>query len=126
MYFPKTSGMGLPLIPLRLRPTLTSPVEEFLDNLTAKQAKKVVWVLNMVEEHINVPSKYFKKMVNTDNLWEVRVNFGSNIFRILCFFDGSDFIILTHAFQKKTQKTPRQAIKITEERMKDYFKRKKL
>jgi phage-related protein len=102
-----------------------SPVEEFLDNLTAKQAKKVVWVLNMVEEHINVPSKYFKKMVNTDNLWEVRVNLGSNIFRILCFFDGSEIIILTHAFQKKTQKTPRQAIKIAEKRMKDYFKRKK-
>ncbi|MCF6248585.1 MAG: type II toxin-antitoxin system RelE/ParE family toxin [Desulfobacula sp.] len=102
-----------------------SPVEEFLDNLTAKQAKKVVWVLNIVEEHINVPSKYFKKMVNTDNLWEVRINFGSNIFRILCFFDGSEIIILTHAFQKKTQKTPRQAIKIAEKRMKDYFKRKK-
>lgn len=102
-----------------------SPVEEFLDNLTAKQAKKVVWVLNMVEEHINVPSKYFKKMVNTDNLWEVRVNLGSNIFRILCFFDGSEIIILTHAFQKKTQKTPRQAIKIAEKRMKNYFKRKK-
>jgi len=103
-----------------------SPVEEFLDNLTAKQAKKVAWVLNLAEEHINVPSKYFKKMVNTDNLWEVRVNFGSNIFRILCFFDGSEIIILTHAFQKKTQKTPRQAIKIAEKRMKDYFKRKKL
>jgi len=103
-----------------------SPIEEFLDDLTAKQAKKVIWVLNIVEEHINVPSKYLKKMVNTDNLWEVRVNFGSNIFRILCFFDGSEIIILTHAFQKKTQKTPRQAIKIAEKRMKDYFKRKKL
>jgi phage-related protein len=103
-----------------------SPVEEFLDDLTAKQAKKVVWVLNLVEKHINVPSKYFKKMVNTDNLSEVRVNFGSNIFRILCFFDGSEIIILTHVFKKKTQKTPRQAIKIAEKRMKDYFKRKKL
>jgi len=103
-----------------------SQVEGFLDNLTAKQAKKVAWDLNLVEEHINVPSKYFKKMVNTDNLWEVRVNLGSNIFRILCFFDGSEIIILTHAFQKKTQKTPRQAIIIAEKRMKDYFKRKKL
>jgi phage-related protein len=102
-----------------------SPVEEFLDDLSSKQAKKVIWVLNIVEEHINVPSKYFKKMVNTDNLWEVRINLGSNIFRILCFFDGSEIIILAHAFQKKTQKTPRQAIKIAEKRMKDYFKRKK-
>jgi len=64
-------------------------------------------------------------MVNTDNLWEVRVNFGSNIFRILCFFDGSEIIVLTHAFQKKTQKIPRQAIEIAEKPMKDYFKRKK-
>jgi phage-related protein len=103
-----------------------SPVEEFLDDLSSKQAKKVIWVLNMVEEHINVPSKYFKKMINTDDLWDVRVNLGSNIFRILCFFDGSEIIILAHAFQKKTQKTPRQAIKIAEKRMKDYFKRKKL
>ena len=64
-------------------------------------------------------------MVNTDNLWEVRVNFGSNIFRILCSFDGSKIIVLTHAFQKKTQKIPRQAIEIAEKPMKDYFKRKK-
>ena len=63
-----------------------SPVEEFLDNLTAKQAKKVVWVLNMVEEHVNVPSKYFKKMVNTDNLWEVRVNLGSKYISNPLFF----------------------------------------
>ena len=43
-------------------------IQRCLTNLTAKQAKKVAWVLNLVEEHINVPSKYFKKMVNTDNL----------------------------------------------------------
>ena len=101
------------------------PVEEFLDTLTAKQALKVTWVLNIVEEHINVSSKYFKKMVNTDNLWEVRVNFSSNIFRFLCFFDGSEIIVLTHAFQKKSRKTPKQAIKIAEKRRKDYLKRKK-
>ena len=35
------------------------------------------------------------------------------------------FIILNHAFQKKTQKTPKQAIKIAKARKQDYLKRRK-
>jgi phage-related protein len=44
---------------------------------------------------------------------------------LLGFFDGPDLVILAHAFQKKIQKTPKRAIKIAEERKKDYFRRKK-
>lgn len=80
--------------------------------------------LQLPEEHNNVPAKYFKKLVNTDDIWEVRISLGSNIFRLLCFFDGDAVIVLTHAFQKKTQKTPMQAITTAEKRMKDYFRRK--
>jgi len=50
--------------------------------------------------------------------------FGNNIFKILGFFDGSKLIVLNHAFQKKTQKTPLQAIKTAEARKRDYFKRR--
>jgi phage-related protein len=100
------------------------PIEDFLDSLSSKQAQKVTWVLKLVEDLDRVPSNYFKKMVNTSELWEVRASVGSNIFRLLGFFDGPDLVILAHAFQKKTQKTPKQAIKIAEERRKDYFRRK--
>jgi phage-related protein len=82
-------------------------------------------VLNLVEELDMVPKQYFKKMVNTDDLWEIRVRMGSNIFRLLGFFDGARIVVLSHAFQKKTQKTPQQAIKLAEERKSDYFGRKK-
>jgi phage-related protein len=99
------------------------PVEDFLNSLTSKQAQKVAWVLNLIEEQENVPSKFFKKMVGTNDLWEVRVNFKSDIFRILCFCDGFKIIVLTHGFVKKTQKTPKQAIKTAEKRMKDYLRR---
>lgn len=101
-----------------------SPVEEFLDSLAAKQAQKVSWVLKLVEELERIPTKYFKKLVNTDDIWEVRVDFGGNTFRLLGFFDGQYLVVLVHAFQKKTQKTPRQAIDLAEERKKDYFRRK--
>jgi len=42
-----------------------SPVEEFLDSLESKQAQKVAWVLQLIEELDVVPTQYFKKLVNT-------------------------------------------------------------
>ena len=64
------------------------PVEEFLDSLSPQQAHKVTWVLRLIEELPTIPSSYFKKIVNTDGIWEVRVAAGNNIFRLLGFFDG--------------------------------------
>ena len=99
------------------------PGRGVLESINSKQAQKVTWVLKAIEELPSVPTRYFKKLVNTDDIWEVRIIFGSDIFRILGFFDGAQLVVLNHAFQKKTQKTPRQAIKIAEQRKKDYFKR---
>ena len=102
-----------------------SPVEEFLDTLSAKQALKTAWVINLVEDMGVVPAQYFQKMRSTDDLWEIRVKVAGNIFRFLGFFDGRKLVVLSHAFQKKTQKTPRQAIRLAEERKQDYFRRNK-
>ncbi len=102
-----------------------SPVHEFLEKLSSKQAKKAAWVMGLVEDMESVPGQYFQKMTSTDDLWEIRVKAGSDIFRFLGFFDGSKLVVLSHAFQKKTQKTLRQAIRLAEERKQDYFRRKK-
>ena len=102
-----------------------SPVTEFLDSLTAKQAQKVTWVLQLVEELEVIPTSYLKKLVNTEQIWEVRAQVGNNIFRLLGFFDGDNLVVLNHGFQKKTQKTPSKEIKLAEQRRKDYLLRKK-
>jgi len=99
-------------------------VRDFLETLSSKQAQKAAWVMSLVEDLDSVPGQYFQKMVNTDNLWEIRVKTGSDIFRFLGFFDGAKLVVLSHAFQKKTQKTPQQAIRLAEERKQDYFRRK--
>ncbi len=96
----------------------------FLEGLKLKKAQKVTWVLRLIEELPVIPKSYFKKLTNTDDIWEVRIAFGNNIFRILDFLDGSKLVVLNHAFQKKTQKTPQQAIKTAESRKRDYFKRR--
>ncbi|MGB3224950.1 MAG: type II toxin-antitoxin system RelE/ParE family toxin [Desulforhopalus sp.] len=103
--------------------TGNSPVIKFLEELPPKEAQKAAWVLKLVEELPTIPSKYFKKLVNTHDLWEVRIAIGNNIYRFLGFFEGERLIVLNHAFQKKTQKTPKQAIKIAEQRKREYLKR---
>lgn len=100
------------------------PVKEFLANLPDKFSKKVVWTLRSVRELDFVPKQYLKKLTNTDDIWEIRATIGSNTFRLLCFFDGTDLIIVTNGFAKKTNKVPKQEIQLAEERKKDYYRRK--
>jgi len=101
-----------------------SPVEAYLSSLPTKTKEKVGWTLKLIRELEVVPRNYFKKLVNTNDIWEVRISSSSNIYRILCFWDGKNLLVLNHAFQKKTQKTPRQAIKLAEKRKADYLRRK--
>jgi phage-related protein len=63
-------------------------------------------------------------LVNTEDIWEIRVSVGKNIFRLLGFMQEGRLIILTNSFQKKTQKIPRKEIKLAEKRKKDYLSRR--
>ena len=100
-----------------------SPVEEFLDSLSGKQAQKVVWVLRLVEELERVPEQYLKKLTGTEGLWEVRAQHGGDTFRLLGFFDGPRLVVLVSGFAKKSEKTPRQEIALAEERRREYLSR---
>lgn len=64
-------------------------------------------------------------MEGTNGLFEVRVQFGNNIFRIFCFFDGNRFVILLTGFQKKTQKTPPEEIARAVRLMEEYYEEKR-
>ena len=100
-----------------------SPIEDFLNDLNSKQALKVTWVLNLIEEHDNIPKSYLKKLKNTNNIWEVRVQSGNNAYRLMCFKYMGNLIILTNGFHKKTQKTPRKEILLAEKRKADWLRR---
>jgi len=82
-------------------------VEEYLNSLSKKQVEKVFFVLDLIEQFNIVPRKFFKKLEATDDIWEARIRYGNNIFRLLGFFDGNELVILNNAFTKKTQKTPK-------------------
>ena len=100
------------------------PVQEFLDSLSGKVAQKIAWVLSLVEDLDVVPSTYFKKLVSTEEIWECRIQLGSNAYRIFCFFDGHSVVVLTHGLIKKTQKTPQREIERAEAYRKNYLQRR--
>lgn len=102
-----------------------NPIEDFLDSLQFKQAQRVAWVIEIIEEIDRIPKQYFKKLINTDDIWEIRVQTGNTIFRLLSFFDGNDLIIACHGFVKKSQKVPKKEIEIAEKRKRDYFRGKR-
>ena len=49
-----------------------SPIETFLDSLTGKQAQKVTWVFSLIEELAFIPKTYYKKLIGTDGIYEIR------------------------------------------------------
>jgi phage-related protein len=105
-------------------PNGKSPVEDFLDSLTGKQAQKVLWVLQLIEELDAVPQQYFKKLMDAQGIWEVRIQLGSDIFRLLGFFESGATLILTNGFAKKSQKTPSQEIALALRRREEFLTRR--
>lgn len=86
--------------------------------------KKIDWTLLILKRTRIVPEKFLKHLTNTDGIWEVRVSAGNGIFRIFCFFDNGNLIVLLSGFQKKTQKTPKKEIKRAERLKKEYYEQK--
>lgn len=86
--------------------------QDFFDKQTKKVKAKIVWTFEMVEDLQRVPETYLKHIKNTDGLYEIRVQFSSDIFRIFCFFDQGQLVVLANGFQKKSQKTPKKEIEM--------------
>ena len=98
---------------------------EFKKTLTRDALKKMYQVFMLIMTLEAVPVKFLKPIASVKGLYEIRIEEGGNIFRIFCCFDEGKLIILFNGIQKKTQKTPKEAIDKAESLMKRYFELKK-
>ena len=97
--------------------------KDYFQNFFVKQKDrvkdKIIRTFELIEELPRVPETYLKYIENTNGLYEIRVQLGKEIFRIFCFFDKGQLVVVTSGFQKKSQKTPKKeierAIKIKQE-----------
>ena len=90
--------------------------ESFMQNLSEKEQEKVQYGLLLLKTQGRVPKKFVKFI--REGIYELRTEYGGNIYRVFFIFDEGNIIVLFNGFQKKTQKTPHdeieKAIKIKE------------
>ncbi len=97
---------------------------EFYEKQDQKVKRKIQYVFELIKQVERVPEKFLKHLTGTNGLYEVRIEYQSNIYRIFCCFDAGQLVVLFNGFQKKTQKTPQKEIDKAVRLMKDYFKNK--
>ena len=98
-----------------------NPINDFFDSLSFKETEKVLWVLKLVRESEFLSTKYYKKLVNSDDIIEIRTQLGSNSFRLLGFEHNGNIVVLTNGFRKKDQKIPKKEIELAKRRKKEYL-----
>ena len=94
--------------------------EDFFVQQKPKVKEKIIWTLELLQELPVIPAQYLKHIQGTDGLYEIRIQNGGDIFRIFCFFDDGQLVVLINAFQKKAQKLPRREIKRAIQLKKEY------
>ncbi|GAB6122329.1 type II toxin-antitoxin system RelE/ParE family toxin [Dysgonomonas termitidis] len=91
--------------------------QEFIKTLGKKELLKLKYILSLLETTDRMPVKFIKYI--RDELYELRMEYNSNIYRVFFIFDEDFVVVLFNGFQKKTQKTPvseiDKALKIKEE-----------
>ena len=94
---------------------------EFFDKQSEKAKEKIDYVLFLLTHIDKVPEKFLKHIEGQKELYEIRVQYSSNIFRIFCFFDKGKIVVLLNGYQKKTQKTSLKEIEMANKLMNEYF-----
>jgi phage-related protein len=97
---------------------------DFYAPLRYKVKMKIKFVLELIKQVENVPGKFLAPIIGHKGLYEVRVEYESNIYRVFCCFDKGKLVVLFNGFQKKTQKTPKKEIEKAMRLKQEYFKSK--
>lgn len=98
---------------------------DFYLEQTEKVQEKIEYIFKIIRTVQNVPKKFLDHMTGTDGLYEIRIEFESNIYRIFCCFDKGILVVLFNGFQKKMQKTPKKEIELALKLKDEYFNLKK-
>ncbi|WP_333697257.1 type II toxin-antitoxin system RelE/ParE family toxin [Bacteroides congonensis] len=90
--------------------------ERFIATLSMKELLKLNYIISLLETEDRIPVRFIKFI--RDGLYELRMKYNSNIYRVFFIFDDGQVVVLFNGFQKKSQKTPsgeiEKALKIKE------------
>lgn len=93
-----------------------------MGKLSESERMKIMRALLLFETEDKIPHHYIKYL--RDDIYEFRVNFGNNEYRLLFIYDGDTIVVLFNCFKKKTQKTPNNEIEKAIRLKKEYYEEK--
>lgn len=73
----------------------------FLDFLIMQPVKvqnKIFKIIEAIETLERIPTTYLKLISGTNGLYEARIQLGTDIWRVFCFFDKGKLVILLNGF----------------------------
>ena len=83
---------------------------DFYISLNPKVRAKIDSILVLIASVRIIPKKFLKHITGTEGLYEIRLDYGGNAYRIFCIFDKGNIVVLLNSFNKKSQKTPTSEI----------------
>lgn len=98
--------------------------KEFYIKQAEEIRRKINYSMSMVETQRIVPKKFLRFIEGSDGIYEIRTEYGGNIFRVMCCMDKDAVVVLFQGFQKKTHKTPQKEIRLAEKLKHEYYKEK--
>ena len=98
---------------------------DFYKDLDIKVKSKIQFVFELIKQVDRVPDKFLAPMIGYDGLFEIRIEYQSNIYRVFCCFDEGRLVVLFNGFQKKTQKTPKTEMDRAMRLKNEYFELKR-
>lgn len=82
--------------------------ERFIMTLNEKERKKIDYIIGLMTTIDRVPTKFIRYI--RDGLYELRISYNGNIYRVFFIFDENNIVVLFNGFNKKSQKTPANEI----------------
>ena len=76
-----------------------------METLKEKEQEKVQYGLLLLKTQDRLPKKFVKLI--RDGIYELRTEYGGNIYRVFFIFDDGKIVVLFNGFQKKTQNQDR-------------------
>ncbi len=97
---------------------------DFYKSLNLNTKEKIKYIFELIKQVERVPEKFLVPMTGYEGLFEIRIEYESNIYSVFCCFDEGNIVVLFNGFQKKSQKTPKTEIERAVRLKREYFELK--
>lgn len=98
-------------------------IKDFISSLSRGTREKFAYALLLLRNQSRISTKWIKYI--NDGIYEIRIEFEGNIYRVFFIFDESNTVVLLNGFQKKSIKTPQSEFNIAQRLKKEYYEDKR-